>query len=82
MRRIVDPAHVLLHRLERKSEVFARADGDDDRFLTTLPDDAGKEGDDLRGKRRVLRARETHIENGGGGHWLYALIARSSMSLS
>lgn len=80
MRRIVDPAHVFLDGLERKPEALARADVDDDRFLTTLPDDAGKEGDDLRTERRVPRARETHIEN--GGHWLYALIARSSMSLS
>lgn len=64
MRGVVDPAHVLLHRLERKSEVFARADVDDDRFLTTLPDDAGKEGDDLRTERRVPRARETHVEKG------------------
>lgn len=60
---VVHAAHVLLERLERKAEVFARADGADDRFLTTLPYDAGKEGDDLRTERRVPRAREPHVEN-------------------
>ena len=65
MRRIVDPAHVFLDGLERKPEVLARADGHAHGFGQAVADDAGKKGDDLRGKRRVLRARETHIENGG-----------------
>lgn len=60
---VIDPAHVLLYGLERKPEVLARADGDGHGIGQAVADDAGKKGDDLRGKRRVLRAREPHVEN-------------------